>query len=283
MSERGVFAIDRGVFGHDCFADEPFTEREAWMWLISEAAWKPRTRRLGNFVVSLQRGQVAVSVRYLAERWQWSKSAVDRYLARLKKRDMIGTVGGTGVNVITICKYDTYQRVSLPDGTDTGTQSGTGAGQERDKTENIKDIEEEKYTDDWPKDFREAFWREYPKRTGKIGALKALEAVRKRKLVTWARLIAAVRAYTSTVNPQFTKDPQTWLNKGCWDDELPTRGTPGTAMTITPQSPNWNVWKAHYRDTGQNFKAGHMDKCASDGKPFTVPSEYPPGHKSEAA
>ncbi len=56
-----------------------------------------------------------------------------------------------------------------------------------------------------------------------------------------------------------------------------------TAATITPQSPSWNAWKAHYRDTGQNFKAGHMDKSASDGKAFTVPSEYPPGYKKDAA
>jgi hypothetical protein len=140
MSERGVFAVDRGVFVHDCFADEPFTEREAWVWLISEAAWKPRGRRIGNITVSLERGQLAASVRFIAEKWKWSKSAVDRFLERLKKRDMIETASGTGINIITICKYDEYQRVSLPDGTDAGTQSGTAAGQQRDKEEDIKNI-----------------------------------------------------------------------------------------------------------------------------------------------
>jgi hypothetical protein len=53
--------------------------------------------------------------------------------------------------------------------------------------------------------------------------------------------------------------------------------TPKTAVTITPESQSWNRWKSHYRDTGKNFAAAHMDKCASDGKPFTVPSEFPPG------
>ena len=38
MSERGVFALDRGIFDHLAFADEAFTEREAWAWLIAEAA-----------------------------------------------------------------------------------------------------------------------------------------------------------------------------------------------------------------------------------------------------
>ncbi len=38
MSERGVFAVDRGIWDHPMFACEPFTEREAWQWLIAEAA-----------------------------------------------------------------------------------------------------------------------------------------------------------------------------------------------------------------------------------------------------
>ena len=49
----------------------------------------------------------------------------------------------------------------------------------------------------------------------------------------------------------------------------------GQVPTITPESPTWNLWKAHYRDTGNNFLASLMDKSASDGKPFTVPSERP--------
>jgi hypothetical protein len=63
--------------------------------------------------------------------------------------------------------------------------------------------------------------------------------------------------------------------------KLAVRGSLSTA-TITPQSPSWNAWKAHYRDTGKNFNAKQMDKCASDGKAWTVPTEYPPGHRSAA-
>lgn len=65
--------------------------------------------------------------------------------------------------------------------------------------------------------------------------------------------------------------------------KLAAMAGPAVMATITPESRSWNAWKSHYRDTKQNFNAGHMDKCASDGKPFTVPSEWPPGHKQEAA
>lgn len=141
MSERGVIAIDRGVFDHDCFADEPFTEREAWMWLIAEAAWKARTRRIGRVVVNLARGQLAASLRFMAERWGWNKDKVDRFLARLKNRDMIATDSATGISVITICNYNNYQKVSLPDATSAATQTETEVRQQRDKRESIKNIE----------------------------------------------------------------------------------------------------------------------------------------------
>jgi hypothetical protein len=50
------------------------------------------------------------------------------------------------------------------------------------------------------------------------------------------------------------------------------------AVTITPHSPSWNAWKTHFRDSAKNFQASHMDKLAGEGKPFTVPSEWPPQH-----
>jgi len=153
MSERGVFAIDRGVFDHECFAPEPFTEREAWMWLIAEAAWKPRGRRIGRVVVSLGRGQLAASLRFMAERWQWNKDKVDRFLERLRVCDMIETAAATGITVITIRNYDTYQKVSLPYATAAATTNETATRQQRDKTENIKNIERDDGGDARPNAF----------------------------------------------------------------------------------------------------------------------------------
>lgn len=141
MSERGVIAIDRGVFDHECFAPEPFTEREAWMWLIAEAAWKVRTRRVGHFVVELKRGQLAASVRFMADKWQWHYSRVVRYLDKLRKHAMIETEAKQGLTTITVINYDAYQKVSLPETVLTETETETGPKQDRNKTENIKNIE----------------------------------------------------------------------------------------------------------------------------------------------
>ena len=143
MSERGVFAVDRGIWEHPIFAKEPFTEREAWAWLISEAAFKPRKKRVGNTVFDLDRGQVAASIRFMAEAWQWHRNRVFRFLTRLKIGTMIDQHAGRDATVITICNYDKYQRVSLPDVTCIETPNGTPTGHQRDKLEDTKHTEED--------------------------------------------------------------------------------------------------------------------------------------------
>lgn len=108
----GVFAVARGVFDHPLFANEPYSEREAWLWLVSEAAWKPRRVRVRNGVVDLQRGQLAHATRFMAAKWQWSEARVRRFLTRLKSDAMIDAHSDAHATLITICKYDEYQRVS---------------------------------------------------------------------------------------------------------------------------------------------------------------------------
>ena len=132
----GTVNISRSIWQDAAFKDQTFTEREAFMWMIMEASYKDREKRIGNITVDLGRGQLATSVRFMAEAWGWSKSAVDRFLKRLEKRDMIGTASGTGINVITICKYDEYQNKPAKSGTakiQKRDSSGTAAGQQRDK------------------------------------------------------------------------------------------------------------------------------------------------------
>jgi len=142
VSERGVFAVDRGIWHHPLFVSrEPLSKREAWLWLISEASWKPRVKRVGSAAIELMRGQLAHSIRFIAEAWRWPKSNVARFLGSLKTESMIDTKTVHGVSVVTICKYDEYQRVSLPDRDSSGTATGTVVGQSWDKQEDIKNIE----------------------------------------------------------------------------------------------------------------------------------------------
>lgn len=124
----GFYLMRRGWRDHPVFAREPYTEREAWQWLIEEAAFSSRKRRVSGDIVEVQRGQLIVSVRFLAGAWQWSKSRVDRFLTRLEREFMIGTAAGRSATVITLCNYDKYQFLREVG----GTQPGTPAGHQRD-------------------------------------------------------------------------------------------------------------------------------------------------------
>lgn len=74
------------------------------------------------------------------------------------------------------------------------------------------------------------FWDEYPRREGKKGAREKF-AKALRGGVDPERIIAAASAYRDLPGrePRYTKHATTWLNNGCWDDELTPR-TEGTVV-----------------------------------------------------
>jgi hypothetical protein len=88
MAEQGTFSVCRGVFDHPLFEGDAFSRREAWLWLVSEAAWKPRVRFLGRgrTKIELQRGQLEHTIRFMAQAWRWPETNVRRFLQRLAPR-----------------------------------------------------------------------------------------------------------------------------------------------------------------------------------------------------
>src|SRR5690606_16968443 len=118
--------VARSIWDHEFFDDDKvFSERLAWIWLLSEAAWRPTRVRVGGLVVEVGRGQIAHSVRFMADKWGWHRSKAERFLKRLKTEAMIETDARQGVSVITICKYSEYQKVGLPEKTVSETPSET--------------------------------------------------------------------------------------------------------------------------------------------------------------
>jgi hypothetical protein len=131
MSDRGFIAVDRAIFEHPMFAAEPFTEREAWLWLIAEAAWKPTRTRVGKAVIDLDRGQLAHSLRFIAARWRWSEPRVRRFLARLKTDAMIDAQATRDATQITICNFDRFQSARRTSETESDAPTDALATQSR--------------------------------------------------------------------------------------------------------------------------------------------------------
>jgi hypothetical protein len=242
MSERGFFAIDRGVWDHPLFAREKFSEREAWIWLISSAAWEPMKVRVGRGWFDLARGQCAFALRFLAEKWMWSEPRVRRFLKRLTD-DAAALVSATReATLITICNYNDYQlsrRTDVPasDAAVDAKPTNPRRKEEETKQPTTKKIKEDipLRVDDWPNDHGDLFWKAYPRKTEKLAAMKKLATLRKSGIVTFSDLIAGVGRYAVSVSntePKYIKQPTTWLNAGCWADELPEGGFNGHGFSI---------------------------------------------------
>jgi hypothetical protein len=93
------------------FQDEPCSEREAWVWLIEDASYKPRTRTVNEREVRLNRGELVASTRFLANAWRWSEARVRRFLKRLQKHGMIAVESSRHETRIQLVKYGHYQGV----------------------------------------------------------------------------------------------------------------------------------------------------------------------------
>jgi hypothetical protein len=148
----GLFAVDRGVFEHRMFANEPYTEREAWMWLISEAAWKAKSIRTPHGMVRVERGQLVHSQRFLAAKWQWDRSRVRRFFELLESEKMIAqerpsfdpAKGPASTQQkaqktaqLTICNYEKYQFGGPSDGPSSVEKTTQRTDQKRPKEEEL--------------------------------------------------------------------------------------------------------------------------------------------------
>jgi hypothetical protein len=154
----GYYQMARGWQENRFFTTEPFTEREAWQWLIENAAWRPASARIKGVRVPIERGQLCFAQRFLAEKWQWSKSRVDRFLKRLVAENMIsicskigataGHPAGQGQSIITLCNYDKYQSPKDAERGNVEPEIGATAGQQRGKEEEEEEGEEERKGED---------------------------------------------------------------------------------------------------------------------------------------
>jgi hypothetical protein len=240
--EKGYICLNRGALHHEFFRRKEHSEFEAWVWLLTEASWKPRTRRIGDFVVNLKRGQLAASVRHLATIWKWSVGKVQRFVGRLKFETMIDVQNDTGISVITICNYDKYQTGAIDVDTPTDTANDTPVD-----TAPIHQRVQDRYTDGYntealkhlnnktskraaksPVDesLFEKFWASYPKRKGgekKAAARKKFysliaSGVDPEVLFAGAAGYAREQSELGKVNTPFVSTAIAWLNQACWED-----------------------------------------------------------------
>ena len=155
---NGYIKLYRQIFANEIWNDkEPFDRRSAWIDLLLLANHKDHTIIYKGKTIEVKRGQVNRSVYQLAERWNWSRGRVKRFLDLLKKLKMCTTDSTSDGTTITIINYTIYQDARSTDGTTHGTTGGTTDGpvtvlltdtynndKKGKKGENVKKLERDK-------------------------------------------------------------------------------------------------------------------------------------------
>ncbi len=111
------FKIDRDIQNHWLWQEKPFSKGQAWIDLILLTTYANNRRFYKGEVVERKRGELHTSLKYLSERWGWSRDRVRRFVKTLESDKML-TLNTTPNNtVITIENYDIYQGEYTPNNT----------------------------------------------------------------------------------------------------------------------------------------------------------------------
>ena len=244
----GYIRINRSVFKHKVFKEEPFSEILAWIDLISRASYKEDTIRFNQYTKRVKRGELVVSPKYLALKWSWHVSKVRRFLKRLAYASMIGIVTDEGISRITIINYNEYQH--------TTTLQANLQAKLRSKSDHILNNKiNNKYI--YTQSFKD-FWNNIPSkvRKGKGAAAKAFKNIK-----TELKVEELAHRYTKSfeINKQYTKHPATWLNQQCWEDDE-VQGT--EIITLTER-----MEKIGYKHIGSE---GEYEQFTKDNKKYRL-------------
>lgn len=139
---HGYIKISRKAYREDPYWNKKrkFSEWEAWEDLIQLAAWSDREQLVGTERIALGRGEFFASIRFLAQRWQWSTSRVHRYLKSGTETERLAEhQENTHGSVYSIVNYDTYQDRPGDGGTATEREkNGNGTNTSKEKNRSKK-------------------------------------------------------------------------------------------------------------------------------------------------
>jgi hypothetical protein len=147
MSNNGYIKLNRKFFENVYWLQKrTFSLSEAWLDLIQMARFDagPTFKILPNGrQITIERGEVHASLRFLSSRWGWSVEKTLRYVNNHIEKQEIERRTEQGESVIKLCNYDNYNPLS---NTDPNTRSNThpNTGRTPTRTNNNKEKKEKK-------------------------------------------------------------------------------------------------------------------------------------------
>ncbi len=214
MIPGGYYIIPRQTKESE-IAHSPPHVREIWNYLLKEANHKD----VGN----VKRGSTVRSLRDMQEALSWfvgyrkemySKSKCEMATNALRKRGMITTMKTTRGMIITICNYDYYQN---PKNYETNNEKSTKPTRNQQSHDTINKNVEETINEVINIPF-ESFWNLYDKKVGRKKAEKAWNSLSSEDRKDIMQVIPNYKK--SKPDKQFRRNPETFLNKTTWEDEI---------------------------------------------------------------
>ncbi len=148
---EGWIKLHRGLLDNDLWRSEPFSRGQAWVDLLLLANHKESFfYKRGNKVI-VKRGQVGRSSVELSDRWNWSRTKINKFLKDLQKEQQIILHKSTVTQLITIVNYDTYQEKEQQTGQQKDSRR-TAEEQQKDTYKNDKKEKNEKNDKERSKD-----------------------------------------------------------------------------------------------------------------------------------
>lgn len=134
--ERGYIKSWRPTEEDELYFKEPFTKWQAWHDLLFLALYRDTDFEYRDILIHGKRGEVWHSHRWLAERWQWSKRKVERFIEWLIDRQRIVTKTNPQTKRTTGCiSIVNYEKYQADEPTDEPTEAGNRGPQTNPQTD----------------------------------------------------------------------------------------------------------------------------------------------------
>jgi hypothetical protein len=165
---------------------------------------------------TINRGQLITSLKNLSHETGLTEKEVRTAISKLEKTKEVGKQTTSVNTTLTMLNYDLYQSMGKPTDKQKANE-GQSRGKQGATTKEYK--EEEELKEDKEILF-EQFWNLYDKKVERKNCFNKFIQL---DLKVIEKIINVVPFYVkSTPDPKYRKNPETWINGECWNDELNT-------------------------------------------------------------
>ena len=109
MKQEGWIKLSRQIQEHWLWTEEPYDKARAWIDLLLLANYEDKKTLYKGKIILCKRGDVNLSISYLAARWKWDRRTVRSFLDVLQSDGMVFVNCTTHRTTITIVNYDNFQ------------------------------------------------------------------------------------------------------------------------------------------------------------------------------